>query len=45
MGFLADRLQRVGESATLRISAKAKQLKAEGIDVIEESLDEIIRQA
>jgi len=40
MGLLADRLQRIGESATLRISAKAKQLKAEGIDVIDLSIGE-----
>jgi len=40
MGFLADRLQRIGESATLRISAKAKQLKAEGIDVVDLSIGE-----
>ncbi|MCP4583543.1 MAG: pyridoxal phosphate-dependent aminotransferase [candidate division Zixibacteria bacterium] len=40
MGFLADRLQRIGESATLRISAKAKQLKAEGVDVIDLSIGE-----
>jgi aspartate/methionine/tyrosine aminotransferase len=40
MGFLADRLQRIGESATLRISAKARQLKADGIDVIDLSIGE-----
>ena len=40
MGFLADRLQRIGESATLRISAKAKQLKAEGVDVVDLSIGE-----
>ena len=40
MGLLADRIQRIGESATLRISAKAKQLKAEGIDVIDLSIGE-----
>ena len=40
MGLLADRLQRIGESATLRISAKAKQLKAEGVDVIDLSIGE-----
>jgi aspartate/methionine/tyrosine aminotransferase len=40
MGFLADRLQRIGESATLRISAKAKQLEAEGVDVIDLSIGE-----
>jgi len=40
MGFLADRLQRIGESATLRISAKAKQLIAEGVDVIDLSIGE-----
>lgn len=40
MGFLADRIQRIGESATLRISAKAKQLAAEGVDVIDLSIGE-----
>lgn len=40
MGFLADRLQRIGESATLRISGKAKQLMAEGIDVVDLSIGE-----
>jgi aspartate/methionine/tyrosine aminotransferase len=40
MGFLSDRIQRVGESATLKISAKAKQLKAEGVDVIDFSIGE-----
>lgn len=40
MGFLADRIQRIGESATLRISAKAKQLQAEGMDVIDLSIGE-----
>ena len=40
MGILADRLQRIGESATLRISAKAKQLKDEGVDVIDLSIGE-----
>ncbi len=40
MGFLADRLQRIGESATLRISGKAKQLREQGIDVIDLSIGE-----
>ena len=40
MGFLADRLQRIGESATLRIAGKAAQLRAEGIDVIDLSIGE-----
>ena len=40
MGFLADRLQRIGESATLRISGKAKQLRAQGIDVVDLSIGE-----
>lgn len=40
MGFLSDRIQRIGESATLRISAKASQLKAEGVDVIDLSIGE-----
>ncbi|MBU1706558.1 pyridoxal phosphate-dependent aminotransferase, partial [bacterium] len=38
--MLADRIQRIGTSATLRISAKAKALKAEGIDVIDLSVGE-----
>lgn len=40
MGFLADRLQRIGESATLRISGKAKQLRDQGIDVVDLSIGE-----
>jgi len=40
MGFVADRIQRIGESATLRISAKASQLKAEGVDIIDLSIGE-----
>lgn len=40
MGFLSDRIQRVGESATLKIAAKATQLKAEGVDVIDFSIGE-----
>lgn len=40
MGLLADRIQRIGESATLRISGKAKQLQAEGVDVIDLSIGE-----
>ena len=38
--MLADRIQRIGTSATLRISAKAKAMKAEGIDVIDLSVGE-----
>ncbi len=38
--MLADRIQRIGTSATLRINAKAKALKAEGIDVIDLSVGE-----
>jgi aspartate/methionine/tyrosine aminotransferase len=38
--MLADRIQRIGTSATLRISAKAKALMAEGIDVIDLSVGE-----
>jgi aspartate/methionine/tyrosine aminotransferase len=38
--FLSDRIQRVGESATLKISAKAKELKANGVDVIDFSIGE-----
>jgi aspartate/methionine/tyrosine aminotransferase len=40
MGFLSDRIQRVGESATLKIAAKAAQLKADGVDVIDFSIGE-----
>ncbi len=38
--MLADRIQRIGTSATLRITAKAKAMKAEGIDVIDLSVGE-----
>ncbi len=38
--MLADRIQRIGESPTLKISAKAKSLKAEGIDVVDLSVGE-----
>jgi len=40
MGFLSDRIQRGGESATLKIAAKATQLKSEGVDVIDFSIGE-----
>lgn len=36
----ADRISRVGESATLAVSRRAKELKAEGIDVIDLSAGE-----
>jgi aspartate/methionine/tyrosine aminotransferase len=38
--MLADRIQRIGTSATLRITAKAKAMRAEGIDVIDLSVGE-----
>ncbi len=38
--MLSDRVQRIGFSATLRISAKAQQMKREGIDVIDLSVGE-----
>ena len=38
--MLADRIQRIGLSPTLKISAKAKAMKAEGIDVIDLSVGE-----
>ncbi len=38
--MLADRIQRIGTSATLRINAKAKALMAEGIDVVDLSVGE-----
>ena len=36
--MLSDRVQRIGFSPTLRISAKAKSMKAEGIDVVDLSV-------
>ena len=38
--MLADRIQRIGLSPTLKISAKAKAMRAEGIDVINMSVGE-----
>ena len=38
--MLADRIQRIGFSPTLKISAKATAMKAEGIDVIDLSVGE-----
>lgn len=38
--MLADRIQRIGTSTTLRISAKAQAMTAEGIDVIDLSVGE-----
>ena len=38
--MLSDRVQRIGFSSTLRISAKAQQMKREGIDVIDLSVGE-----
>lgn len=38
--MLSDRIQRIGFSSTLRISAKAQQMKREGIDVIDLSVGE-----
>jgi aspartate/methionine/tyrosine aminotransferase len=38
--MLADRIQRIGLSPTLKISAKAKAMRAEGIDVIDLSVGE-----
>lgn len=34
MGFIADRLQRIKPSPTLAVTAKARELKAAGVDVI-----------
>jgi aspartate aminotransferase len=34
MAFLADSLARVKPSATLAVTAKARELKAKGVDVI-----------
>jgi aspartate aminotransferase len=38
--MLAERMKRVGFSPTLKISAKAKAMRAEGIDVIDLSVGE-----
>lgn len=38
--MLADRIQRIGFSPTLRITAKAKQMADEGIDVVDLSVGE-----
>ncbi|MFH0766080.1 MAG: pyridoxal phosphate-dependent aminotransferase [Calditrichota bacterium] len=38
--MLSERVQRIGFSSTLRISAKAQQMRAEGIDVIDLSVGE-----
>ncbi|TET69516.1 MAG: aminotransferase class I/II-fold pyridoxal phosphate-dependent enzyme, partial [Candidatus Zixiibacteriota bacterium] len=38
--MLADRIQRIGFSPTLKITAKAKAMQAEGIDVIDFSVGE-----
>ncbi|MCP4631637.1 MAG: aminotransferase class I/II-fold pyridoxal phosphate-dependent enzyme, partial [candidate division Zixibacteria bacterium] len=38
--MLSDRVQRIGMSPTLKISGKAKQMKAEGLDVIDLSVGE-----
>ncbi|UCE20450.1 MAG: pyridoxal phosphate-dependent aminotransferase [Gemmatimonadota bacterium] len=38
--MLADRIQRIGFSPTLKISAKAKAMRAEGIDVVDLSVGE-----
>ena len=38
--MLSDRVQKIGFSSTLRISAKAQQMRSEGIDVINLSLGE-----
>ncbi len=38
--MLSDRVQRIGFSSTLRIAAKAAQMKKEGIDVVDFSLGE-----
>jgi len=38
--MLADRIQRIGLSPTLKISAKAKAMRAEGIDVVDLSVGE-----
>lgn len=38
--MLSDRVQRIGFSSTLRIAAKAQQMRADGIDVIDLSVGE-----
>ncbi len=38
--MISDKVQRIGTSPTLKISAKAKAMKAEGIDVIDLSVGE-----
>ena len=38
--MLADRIQRIGLSPTLKITAKAKVMLAEGIDVVDLSVGE-----
>ena len=38
--MLADRIQRIGFSPTMRITGKAKVMRAEGIDVIDLSVGE-----
>ena len=38
--MLSDRIQKIGFSPTLKISGKAKAMKAEGIDVIDLSVGE-----
>ncbi len=38
--MLADRIQRIGYSPTMRITAKAKAMRAEGIDVVDLSVGE-----
>ncbi|MDP8240782.1 MAG: pyridoxal phosphate-dependent aminotransferase [Candidatus Hatepunaea meridiana] len=38
--MLSDRIQRIGFSSTLRINAKATQMKREGVDVIDLSVGE-----
>ncbi|MBT7616717.1 MAG: pyridoxal phosphate-dependent aminotransferase [Calditrichaeota bacterium] len=38
--MLADKIQRIGFSSTFRINAKAKKMRAEGIDVIDFSVGE-----
>lgn len=40
MSMIADRIQRVGMSPTVKISGKAKAMKAEGIDVLNLSVGE-----
>ena len=38
--MIADRINKIGVSPTLKIAAKAKQMKADGIDVIDFSVGE-----